>query len=74
VPYVNSFTQGFEHKLEAAKHLVMIEERLFQGSPRFMENGTEYVPEPTDGKPRTRYVGDPSEEIDNAWDRLHQGG
>jgi hypothetical protein len=74
VRYRSSFAQGFEHGLEAAKHLIRIEERLFQGSPRFLEDGTEYVPDPADGKPRTQYVGDPSEEIDNAWDRLHQGG
>lgn len=69
----SSFAQGFEHELEAAKQLIRIEERLYQGSPRFLEDGTEYVPSPADGKPRTQYVGDPSEEIDNAWDRLHQG-
>ncbi len=72
--YRSPFTQGFEHELEAAKHLIRIEERVFQGSPRFLDDGTEYVPEPADGKPRTQYVGDPSEEIDNAWNRLHQGG
>ena len=69
-----SFSQGFQHELEAAKHLIRVEERLFQGSPRFLEDGTEYVPDPTDGKPRTQYVGDPSGEIDKARDRLHQGG
>jgi hypothetical protein len=69
----SSFAHGFVHELKAAKHLIMTEERVFQGSPRFLEDGTEYVPGPADGKPRPQYVGDPSEEIDNAWDRLHQG-
>ncbi|KUJ13261.1 uncharacterized protein LY89DRAFT_721308 [Mollisia scopiformis] len=69
----SSFVRGFEHELDAAKHLIKIEERFSQGSPRFTEDGIEYVPQPADGMPRTQYVGDPSEEIDNAWDRLHQG-
>ncbi|KAK6080490.1 hypothetical protein SCUP515_03509 [Seiridium cupressi] len=73
VHHRSSFAQGFEHELDAAKHWVRIEERVFQGSPRFTENGTEYVPEPADGKPRTQYVGDPTKEIDAAWDRLHEG-
>jgi hypothetical protein len=74
VRHRSSFAHGFEHELESAKHLIKIEEHLYQGSPRFLEDGTEYVPEPADGKPRTQYVGDPNEEIDNAWDLLHQGG
>lgn len=73
VRYRSSFVQGFDHELEAAKHLIRIEERQFQGSPHFLEDGTEYVPDLADGKPRTQYVGDPSKEIDNAWDRLHEG-
>lgn len=73
VRYRGSFAHGFQHELAAARHLIRIEERLFQGSPRFLEDGTEYVPDSADGKPRTQYVGDPSDEIDSAWDRLHQG-
>lgn len=69
----SSFARGFRHELSAAKHLIKTEERMFVGSPRFREDGTEYVPAPADGKPRTQYVGDPSEEIDDAWDVLHQG-
>ena len=72
VRHHGSFIQGFEHELEAAKQFIRTEERFFEGSPRFREDGTEYVPD--SGKPRIQYVGDPNEEMDKAWDILHQGG
>ena len=41
----------------------------FTGAPVFMENGTFYVPNP--GK--TKFVGQPSPEIDEAWEEITAG-
>lgn len=41
---------------------------MFTGSPHFDEKGEEHVPEET-----VRYVGKPTGEVDDAWDRLTDG-
>ena len=68
-----SFKRGFDHELRAAKAIIRVDDRMFEGSPRFRNDGTEFVPEPADGRSRPQYVGEPSKEIDDAWDVLHQG-
>lgn len=58
-------------KLDAAKHLIEVSEVGFRGSPRFRDDGSEYVPE--DDRPAVAYVGTPRREIDHAWALLHWG-
>ncbi|KAI4863016.1 hypothetical protein F4820DRAFT_428419, partial [Hypoxylon rubiginosum] len=68
-----TFETGFRTELGPAKRLIKLEERLFTGSPAFLDDGTEYVPPPPDGIPRPKYVGEPSREIDHNWALLHWG-
>ncbi|WDK18394.1 hypothetical protein CGRA01v4_09679 [Colletotrichum graminicola] len=68
-----SFQSGFRTELEAAKHAIHLQEKWFEGSPVFHDDGQEYVPEPEDGDQRPKYVGEPSKEIDHNWEQLHWG-
>ncbi|EAA30500.3 hypothetical protein GE21DRAFT_10623 [Neurospora crassa] len=70
-----SFAQGFRSELDAAKHLIKVKTVDFGGSPRFKEDGTEYVPVPSDGEAAhyKAYVGTPRREIDHNWALLHWG-
>lgn len=56
--------------LAAARHQISIQHVRFDGSPSFTEEGEEYVPEHP-GKPR--YVGEPSDEVDEAWNQITKG-
>lgn len=63
---------------EAAKKVIKLEEYKFLGSPAFLDDGTEFVPEPTPGPIKTLgvtddYVGEPSKELDWNWNQLHWG-
>lgn len=58
-------------KTDAAKHLIEVKTVDFGGSPRFKEDGTEYVPD--DGEEHEAYVGTPRREIDHNWALLHWG-
>lgn len=60
-------------KTDAAKHLIKVKTVDFGGSPRFKEDGTEYVPGPNDGEAHEAYVGTPRREIDHNWALLHWG-
>lgn len=68
-----SFSQGFRNEFAPAKHLIKVEKRKFEGSPKFLDDGTEYVPEPPDDNPHPVYVGTPSREVDHEWAMLHWG-
>lgn len=46
-----------------------MEEVRFTGSPTYSENGTYYVPRPAS----FNYTGDPSPELDMAWEKLYWG-
>lgn len=62
-------------KKDAAKHLIQVKTVDFGGSPRFKEDGTEYVPVPDNGEAHHKaYVGTPRREIDHNWALLHWGG
>lgn len=54
-----------------AKHLLEIHEKWFEGSPSFLNDGTEYVPELDHEE--SQYTGEPSKEIDRNWELLHWG-
>lgn len=69
--YKSSFTNGFNNELEPAKHLIQIEEKWFEGSPRFLNDGTEYVPKSESEE--SQYTGEPSRAIDRSWELLHWG-
>jgi hypothetical protein len=63
---------------EAATKVIKLEEYKFLGSPAFLDDGTEFVPEPTPGALKTlgvtdMYVGEPSKELDWNWNQLHWG-
>ncbi|WQF82960.1 Putative mycotoxin biosynthesis protein UstYa [Colletotrichum destructivum] len=60
-------------RLEPAKHLIEVEEKWFEASPAFLDDGFEYIPEREDGTQRLKYVGEPSKEIDHNWEQLHWG-
>nr|A0A142I738.1 RecName: Full=UstYa family oxidase phomYd'; AltName: Full=Phomopsin biosynthesis cluster protein Yd' [Diaporthe leptostromiformis]AMR44290.1 DUF3328 protein [Diaporthe leptostromiformis] len=73
---MGSFPYGFKYELEAAKKVIKLEEYKFLGSPIFLDDGTELVPEPTPGPMKTlgvtdMYVGEPSKELDWNWNQLH---
>lgn len=68
-----TFSQGYRNEFNAATHLIELEQRKFTGTPKFLDDGTEYVPEPRDGVPLPKYVGAPSKEIDHEWSMLHWG-
>ncbi|KAK3949211.1 hypothetical protein QBC32DRAFT_176948, partial [Pseudoneurospora amorphoporcata] len=73
-----SFAKGFRGELDAAKHLISVKTTLFGGSPRFKEDGTEYVPDMDRGNMNGEehhgaYVGTPRREIDHNWALLHWG-
>ncbi|KAF3809449.1 hypothetical protein GCG54_00012730 [Colletotrichum gloeosporioides] len=68
-----SFERGFHTELDAPKHLIELEEKWFEASPAFLDDGFEYVPEREDGTPRTKYVGEPTKDIDHNWEQLHWG-
>nr|A0A8J9R8Y7.1 RecName: Full=UstYa family oxidase phomYd; AltName: Full=Phomopsin biosynthesis cluster protein Yd [Diaporthe leptostromiformis]BDA39151.1 DUF3328 [Diaporthe leptostromiformis] len=75
---MGSFQYGFKYELEAAKKVIKLEEYKFLGSPIFLDDGTELVPEPTPGPMKTlgvtdMYVGEPSKELDWNWNQLHWG-
>ena len=56
---------------EPAKHLIEVTEKWFEGSPSFLNDGTEYVPEPEHEE--VQYTGEPSRQIDRNWELLHWG-
>ncbi|KAH8805171.1 hypothetical protein F5884DRAFT_798588 [Xylogone sp. PMI_703] len=60
---------GFPTDYKPVLPEVDIEEVLFTGGPAFDENGDMYIPNPA----RIKYIGDPNEEIDQAWDELIKG-
>lgn len=67
-----------ESLTEAAKKVIELEEYKFLGSPAFLDDGTEFVPEPTPGPLKTlgvtdMYVGEPSKALDWNWNQLHWG-
>ncbi|TIC95047.1 hypothetical protein CH35J_008771 [Colletotrichum higginsianum] len=68
-----SFQSGYRTELEPAKHLIEVEEKWFEASPAFLDDGFEYIPEREDGTQRLKYVGEPSKEIDHNWEQLHWG-
>lgn len=49
-----------------ARHLVDTQEVLFQGGPARDQNGSFYLPHPSE----IRYVGEPDEAMDKAWEDL----
>ena len=69
----NSWLCTSNHKLaiEAARSAIKTHRVLFEGSPRFHPNGTMYYPGPAHNQPR--YIGEPSQEIDDNWEALTKG-
>lgn len=59
--------------IDAAKHLIEVKTIPFGGSPRFKDDGTEFVPESEDGEEHEAYIGTPRREIDHNWALLHWG-
>jgi len=53
------------------QHLIEVEEKWFEGSPRFQNDGKEYVPEPE--YEQSQYTGKPSQAVDHNWELLHWG-
>ena len=52
---------------------VILVKRRFAGSPQFLENGTSIIPpisEDAEWPENVDYFAEPSEEVDDAWDRL----
>ncbi|KAJ7158987.1 hypothetical protein C8R43DRAFT_994656 [Mycena crocata] len=63
----SSFEKGFELELKPAKQHIRIHNVKYRGTPQFAPDGEEYV----DYAPgEIRYVGKPSDEIDEAWNQL----
>ncbi|KAI1099047.1 hypothetical protein F4804DRAFT_345812 [Jackrogersella minutella] len=67
---LGSFERGWETDLDAAKPHIQAKLIKFTGSPEFYENGTLYRSYPKD---QPQYVGEPSPEIDKAWNMLLYG-
>ncbi|KAF7186667.1 Cyclochlorotine biosynthesis protein R [Pseudocercospora fuligena] len=57
--------------IEPAKAVIELHDTVFKGSPEFLDDGTEYVPD--DGISRPVYVGEPRRSIDHEWALLHWG-
>ncbi|KAH8694220.1 hypothetical protein BGW36DRAFT_362038 [Talaromyces proteolyticus] len=53
-------------RTEVKEHIIKLEKKLFTGSPIFA-NGEEFIPSDS---PSLKYVGDPSPDIDQAWEEL----
>ncbi|KAL9624357.1 MAG: hypothetical protein Q9160_001319 [Pyrenula sp. 1 TL-2023] len=62
-----SFEHGFNTELIPAKPHIQLHKVRYRGTPIFDENGDEYV-QYLPGE--TKYVGEPSDEIDEAWNQL----
>ncbi|KAF4822325.1 Tyrosinase ustQ [Colletotrichum tropicale] len=62
-----------ENRLRLAVGVWFTKEKWFEASPAFLDDGFEYVPEREDGTPRTKYVGEPTKDIDHNWEQLHWG-
>ncbi|KAF4816065.1 Cyclochlorotine biosynthesis protein O [Colletotrichum siamense] len=62
-----------ENRLRLAVGIWFTKEKWFEASPAFLDDGFEYVPEREDGTPRTKYVGEPTKDIDHNWEQLHWG-
>ncbi|KAI9833743.1 MAG: hypothetical protein M1819_003476 [Sarea resinae] len=63
-----SFETGYATEMQAAVHTIELEEVRFWGGIKADENGTFYMH--FNPKDEIRYVGKPSRELDDAWDRL----
>ncbi|KAL9053253.1 MAG: hypothetical protein Q9206_004002 [Seirophora lacunosa] len=63
----SSFERGFDTELEPAKPHIQMQKVRYRGTPIFGDDGEEYV-EYLPGE--KRYVGEPSDEIDEAWNEL----
>ncbi|MCJ1360351.1 MAG: hypothetical protein MMC33_010356 [Icmadophila ericetorum] len=62
-----TFETGFRTDLAAIRSEISIQTVRFDGSPSFTEDGEEFVP---DHPGKLRYVGEPSSEVDDAWNEL----
>ncbi|KAH8645966.1 hypothetical protein BGZ60DRAFT_554929 [Tricladium varicosporioides] len=66
----DTFQAGFQTDFKPALSAIKTHKVLFEGSPRFYPNGTMYSPKPHNGP---RYIGEPSQEIDDNWHALTKG-
>lgn len=57
-------------QLAAARAQISVKRVMFTGGPTFYDNGTEVLRFPAD---QPRYVGEPSQDIDDAWNALTRG-
>ncbi|GJC96325.1 hypothetical protein CH63R_08367 [Colletotrichum higginsianum IMI 349063] len=71
--HFGSFDTGYATDLKAAAKHIELEVTTFEGTPGFMDDGTEYIPGREDGTQRLKYTGTPSREIDINWYNLHLG-
>ncbi|KAL8906711.1 MAG: hypothetical protein Q9207_001837 [Kuettlingeria erythrocarpa] len=64
---ISTYERGFETELGPAKPHIRMQKVRYRGTPIFGDDGEEFV----DYLPgETKYVGEPSDEIDEAWNEL----
>lgn len=68
-PLYGSFAAGYATDFAPAKTHIQVEQVRFTGGPAYSEEGEMYIPNPA----KVKYVGDPTPEIDQAWEKLIAG-
>ncbi|KAF5495000.1 hypothetical protein CGCS363_v009268 [Colletotrichum siamense] len=71
--HFGSFETGYATDFKAATEHIELHVSTFEGTPAFMDDGTEYIPGRKDGTERLKFTGTPSREIDVNWYDLHLG-
>ncbi|KAF0319653.1 hypothetical protein GQ607_013133 [Colletotrichum asianum] len=71
--HFGSFEMGYATDFKAAAEHIELHVSTFEGTPAFMDDGTEYIPGRKDGTERLKFTGTPSREIDVNWYDLHLG-
>jgi len=67
IPSLGSFEYGFKTELAASLPQISTESRWFTGTPKWTDDGVASL---SFGPREPRYVGEPSQEIDDAWEDL----